>query len=414
VTKLASVAGAVSLAPVAETLAGATLTKLGRADSEPVAPFRIEVPQAVLDDLRERLARIRWPDDPTGGWSQGTSMEYLRALVDYWRTGFDWRKQERHLNELPHFQVEVDGSRLHFIHVRGRGPKPLPLVLSHGWPSSFAEFVKIIPLLTDPAATGGDPADAFDVVVPSLPGYGFSARPREPGMTTTRIAKLWANLMTEHLGYPRFCAHGGDIGAGVTNRLGLYHPEVLHGVHVMAVLPPWLGAGAAPLSAGEQRYQTVLDAWEKDEGAYSHLQRTRPQTLAFGMHDSPVGLAAWIVKKLRSWSDCAGNIETRFTKDELLTGTTLYWVTETFGSSVRLYYDSVHFSPTIGPDTKMHVPAAIALTTEEVNRVPRERAERTYANIQQWTEFRRGGHFMAHEEPLLLAEDLRMFFRRFR
>jgi pimeloyl-ACP methyl ester carboxylesterase len=380
-----------------------------------VVPFHLEVPQTVLDDLRERLARARWPDAATEPrWEQGTDLDYLRELVDYWRTDFDWRAQERRLNTLPHFKTVIDGLDVHFIHIRGRGSNPLPLVLTHGWPSSFAEFQKIIPLLTDPAATGGDPKDAFDVVVPSLPGYGFSARPRSPGMTTARIAALWARLMTEHLGYSRFCAHGGDIGAGVTNQLGLNHRDVLHGIHVMAVTPPWLGAGSVPLSAEEQEYQALLDAWKWDEGAYSHLQRTRPQTLAYGMHDSPIGLAAWIVEKLRAWSDCYGDIEKRFSKDELLTNILLYWVTETFGSSVRLYYDGTRYAKAAGPETKISTPTAIALTTEAVDRAPRRWAERTYTNIQRWTEFPRGGHFMAAEEPQLLAADLRSYFRQFR
>ena len=394
--------------------AGSAASPNPRGRAVPV-PFRIEIPRASLDDLRTRLARTRWPDAPTApGWEQGASLDYLRELIGHWRDGFDWRVHERRLNALPQFKAEVDGIELHFVHVRGRGPRPLPLVLTHGWPSVFTEFEKIIPLLTDPAATGGDPADAFDVVVPSLPGYGFSARPTEPGLTTTRIAALWAKLMTERLGYPRFCAHGGDIGAGVTNRLGLHHPEVLHGIHVMAVLTPWLGAGSVPLTPEETRYQALLDAWETDEGAYGHLQRTRPQTLACGLHDSPAGLAAWIVEKLRSWSECHGDVESRFTKDEILTLVTLYWVTETFGSSVRLYYEGARYSPAITASTKLHAPAAIALTTEAVDRAPRAWAERTYTNIQRWTEFPRGGHFMAAEEPALLADDLRAFFRRFR
>ncbi|HVU24021.1 MAG TPA: hypothetical protein VHE13_07840, partial [Opitutus sp.] len=238
--------------------------------------------------------------------------------------------------------------------------------------------------------------------------------PTRPGMTTTRIAALWATLMTERLGYPRFCAHGGDIGAGVTNRLGLHHANVLHGIHVMAVLPPWLGEGAPALTPEEQRYRALIDAWTADEGAYGHQQRTRPQTLAYAMHDSPAGLAAWLVEKYRAWSECDGDIAKRFSPDDVLTMATIYWATETFGSSVRLYYDGAHFSPPIGPATKIHAPAAIALTTEPVDRAPRAWAERSYTNIQHWTEFPRGGHFMAHEEPALLAEDLRRFFRRFR
>jgi pimeloyl-ACP methyl ester carboxylesterase len=318
------------------------------------------------------------------------------------------------MNALPQYTTEIDGVRIHFVHIRGRGPNPLPLVLTHGWPSSFDEFSRIIPLLTDPGTHGGEGADSFDVVVPSLPGYGFSKSPPGRTLTTTEIAALWSKLMTERLGYPRFCAHGGDIGAGVTNRLGINHPEVLHGIHVMSVVPPWLGDGARPLTEDERRYQSTLDDWHRNEGAYEHLQCTRPQTLAYGMHDSPTGMAAWIVEKLHNWSDCSGDIRTRFSMDEILTGVSLYWVTESFASSVRLYYDGAHFSPAIGATTRIQAPAGIALTTEVVNQAPREWVERTYDKVQHWTEFSRGGHFMAHEEPELLAADLRLFFRKFR
>lgn len=377
-------------------------------------PFTPHIAPGALDDLRERLARTRWPEpDPAGGWEQGVNAGFLHALVEHWRHAFDWRAQERRMNLLPHFTAEVEGCNLHFVHQRGQGPRPLPLVLTHGWPSSFDEFAKIIPLLTDPAASGGDPDDSFDVIVPSLPGYGFSAPSPRPGLTTTGIAALWAELMSG-LGYEKFCAHGGDIGAGVTNRLGLNHGDRLHGIHVMALLPPWLGEGSVPLTAAEADYRAVLDEWDLQEGAYEHLQRTRPQTLSYAVQDSPVGMAAWITEKLRNWSDCGGEIERRFSKDEILTAVSLYWLTGTFASSVRLYYDGAHFSPPLAPDAKITVPTGVGLTTERVNLAPRTWAERRYANLQSWTEFPRGGHFMAHEEPALLAQDLRAFFRRFR
>jgi pimeloyl-ACP methyl ester carboxylesterase len=380
-------------------------------DRGTVSPFTIGVPQATLDDLHERLNRTRWPSAaPVGGWSQGTNIAYLRSLIDYWRDGFDWRRQERRMNNLPQFCTEIDGVRIHFLHIRGRGPNPMPLILTHGWPSTFDEFSRLIPMLTNP---GSDSEISFDVVVPSLPGFGFSTPLPPPGPQSIRIASLWAKLMTERLGYKRFCAHGGDIGAGVTNRLAQNHAAVLYGVHVMSLFPPWLGTGSPPLTASESRYRGILNAWGEEEGAYEHLQNTRPQTLAYAMHDSPAGMAAWIVEKLHNWSDCGGNIETRFSKDEVLSGLTLYWATETFASSVRLYYDSVHTPTTIGPATKVDSPTAIALTTELVNKAPREWAERTYTNIQHWTEFPRGGHFMAHEEPELLAADLLSFFGRF-
>jgi pimeloyl-ACP methyl ester carboxylesterase len=340
--------------------------------------------------------------------------DYLRELAGYWHSGFDWKIHERRWNQLPHFRTEIDGLDIHFIHIRGHGRNPLPLVLTHGWPSSFLEYGKIIPLLTDPQATGGRTEDAFDVIIPSLPGYGFSARPAEVGMTKARIAKIWAELMSERLGYRTFCAHGGEIESGVTNQLGLNHAGKVLGFHVMAVARPWLGLGSAPLTAEELRYQATLSDWDRSEAGYCHMHRSRPQTLGYSLADSPAGLAAWIVEKLRNWSDCGGNIAARFSKEEISAILTLYWATETITSSMRLYYDDTHFQPLPGPDTLITALSTIALTTEAVSRAPRSWAKRTYTNLQRWTEFPKGGHFMAHEEPAMLAGDLREFFRPFR
>lgn len=378
-------------------------------------PFTVDVPQAVLDDLRARLARTRWPDEvPGAGWAYGTNLAYLLELVEYWQTTFDWRRLERTINTFAHFRATIDGIGLHFIHQRGRGPAPLPLILTHGWPGSFLEMLKIIPLLADPGAHGGDPADAFDVVVPSLPGYGFSdPLPRQEIRPSQAIAALWARLMTEVLGYGRFGAHGGDIGAGVTTRLGLSFPDQLVGIHLTAVTEPYLGPGAPALSPAEQAYRALVERWDDEEGAYSHIQSTRPQTLAYGLNDSPAGLAAWIVEKFRAWSDCAGEVERRFSKDELLANVTLYWVTQTINSSIRLYYDSRHHSNPLGQGDRVTVPTGVALTREEVAHAPREWAERTY-NLQRWVELPRGGHFTALEEPELLAQEIRHFFRPLR
>ena len=380
----------------------------------PVArPFHVEVADEVLRDLRTRLEHTRWPDTvEDAGWDYGASLSYLRELVEYWRTQFDWRAQERAINQFAHYVAPVDGTDIHFIHERGKGPNPLPLVLTHGWPGSFFEMSKLIPLLTDPASHGADAEDAFDVIAPSLPGYGFSARVTTRGLNSSRVVDLWASLMSL-LGYQRFGAHGGDIGAGVTTGLARRHPDRLLGIHLTAVADPYLGPDAPELSEAERAFLALRERWTADEGAYSHQQSTRPQTLAYGLNDSPAGLAAWIVEKFRAWSDCGGDIASRFTRDELLTNITIYWVTQTINSSIRMYYEYDHSSLPAPTGERIAVPCGVALTTEAVDRAPREWAERTY-NIQRWTELPRGGHFLALEEPELLAHELRAFFRALR
>jgi pimeloyl-ACP methyl ester carboxylesterase len=394
-----------------------------------VEPFSIAVPQATLDDLAERLARTRWPDAADGpGWEDGTSPAFLRALVGWWQTGYDWRAQEAALNRFTHFKATVDGIGLHFVYERGRGPAPLPLVLTHGWPSTFYELLPLVPLLTDPASHGGDAADAFDVVIPSLPGYGFSD-PLQGRGSANRVPELWATLMVDALGYPRFGAHGGDIGAMVANRLALEHPERLVGIHVTRAAEPYVGPGAAPLTEAEQALLEARARWHEHEGGYAHLQRTRPQTLAFGLADSPVGLAAWIVEKWRAWSDCDGQVTRRFSNDQLLTTVMLYWVTGTIGSSFRFHREwalgaASHPEAWTGRDgvpagvvrplgrgERIQVPAAVALFDYPC---PREWAERAYGDLRRFTDMPRGGHFTAMEEPQLLAEDLRGFFRALR
>jgi pimeloyl-ACP methyl ester carboxylesterase len=378
-----------------------------------IESFRVHVPDAVLADLRERLSRTRWPDEARGaGWEYGTSGDYLRRLVEHWRSAFDWRKQEERLNAVPHFRARLGASSVHFVHLRGRGPRPLPLVLTHGWPSTFFEMLKLVPLLTEPAAHGGDAADAFDVVVPSLPGYGFSDATAEAGLAGDGIAALWVRLM-EELGYERFGAHGGDIGAGISTRLGLRHPDRLVGIHVTAVAAPYRGPEARPPTTEEESYLERARRWAEEEGGYAHLQRTRPQTAAYALCDSPAGLAGWIVEKWRAWSDCGGDIERRFSKDEVLTNVTLYWVTGTIGSSMRLYRESRLHGRPLGPSDRVSVPTAVALFPADIDDPPRSWAERTYA-VERWTPMPRGGHFAALEEPELLARDLRDFFRPLR
>jgi pimeloyl-ACP methyl ester carboxylesterase len=377
-----------------------------------VQPFTIHVPDEVLADLRARLAQTRWPDAlPGAEWDYGSNLAYVKELVEYWRTRFDWRAQEQVLNRFAHFRTAIDGMGIHFIHERGKGPNPLPLLITHGWPSTFFELSKIIPLLADPGSHGGDPADAFDVVVPSMPGYGFSDRTTRRGMNVARIADLWAQLMLDGLGYRRYGAQGGDWGSPVTARLGFAYPSQLIGIHTTSVggAPLSWQAGMRELSVAERTLLEARTHWQLEEGGYAHIQGTKPQTLAYGLNDSPAGLAAWIVEKWRTWSDCGGDIERRFTKDELLTTITIYWVTQTINSSTRLYYENQHNPWIMQPGQRIDVPCAMARFPKEISQPPREWAERFY-NLRQWTEMPRGGHFAAFEEPALLAQDIRTFF----
>jgi pimeloyl-ACP methyl ester carboxylesterase len=382
-----------------------------------VVPFTIQIADEVLSDLQERLRQTRWPDEIDGaGWDYGTNLDYLQQLVAYWRDGYDWRAQERLLNHFPQFQATVDGFRLHFLHLKGQGPRPLPLILSHGWPGSFFEMCKVVEPLADPARHGGSAEDAFDVVVPSLPGYGFSERPHTRGMNVARIAELFLRLMREELGYPRFGAQGGDWGSVITARLGAVYPAHLVGIH-LNMDPTDLqrqdrerlgGLGDSPEL---QRWRAQLQHYQQDEGAYSRIQGTRPQTLAYGLTDSPVGLAGWIVEKFRAWSDCQGEVEHAFTKDELLTNIMIYWVTNTINSSMRLYYEFFH-APAATPG-RVEVPTGVAAFPNDIVTPVRSLAEQAY-NIQHWTDMLAGGHFAALEQPAALVEDIRAFFRPLR
>lgn len=377
-------------------------------------PFRIAIDEEVLVDLRARISRTRWPDQIAGiGWAQGTELSALREVLEHWGARFDWRVHERALNRFAHFRTRIQGLGVHFIYERGRGPRPLPLVLTHGWPSSFVEMTRIVPLLTDPAAHGASAEDAFDVVVPSLPGMGFSERPHSTGMTKSRIVQLWHELMTGVLGYSQYGARGGDIGAGVTSWLGFDHPEHVVGIHVSDVLQPFVGVGAGALSEAERSFVETEARWTEHEGAYDHVQRTKPQTLVYGLTDSPAGLAAWIVEKLRSWSDCGGELSRRFSLDDVATLLTLYWATATIGSANRLYYDRDTPPRRLGPGERVQIPTAVALFPGDIDQPPREWAERAY-DLRRFTRMPRGGHFAAFEEPELLAADLRDFFRPLR
>lgn len=375
-------------------------------------PFHINVPEAVLTDLQARLARTRWPDElEDAGWDYGTNREYLQQLAAYWHTGYDWRAQEAKLNRFPQFKAEVAGLNLHFLRIEGKGPNPLPLLLTHGWPDSFFRMLPLIPLLTDPASHGGRAEDAFTVIVPDLPGYGFSERPKEAGYNPKRMADVLNELMTKTLGYQKYVAHGGDWGGHITEQLALHHADSLLAIHLTDV--PSTHAQHADklpdLSAQEKVFVVKNKAWQEKEAGYQKIQGTKPETLAYGLNDSPVGLLAWIIEKFHAWSDNDGNIEHTFTKDDLLTNVMIYWVTQTISSSIRLYYESMH-SPALSAPTRVKVPTGFAIFPKDITPAPREFAERFF-NVQHWAEMPRGGHFAALEEPGLLVADLREFFR---
>ena len=380
-----------------------------------VQPFRASVSDVVLADLRERLAGTRWPEPVAGvGWSEGVDQVWLRRVVAHWESRFDWRVHEARLNAFPQLLVRVGESRIHCIQLRGRGPRPMPLVITHGWPGSVFEMLRLIPLLADPVAHGGSAQDSFDVVVPSIPGYGFSDRPTSPGMSNSAVADLWIGLM-ERLGYPRFAAQGGDWGAGISTWVARRAPERLVGLHLNYIpgsFRPWVEDEAA-LSSEERGFLADKGRWSEEEGAYGHVQSTRPGTLGVGLTDSPAGLAAWILEKVRAWSDCDGDVESRFSLDELLANVTLYWLTNTAASSIRLYRESKLTPLQLGPGERIRVPMGFARFPLEAPAPPRRWVERGY-DVRRWTEMARGGHFAAWEEPELLAQDIREFFRPLR
>ncbi|MGD8166714.1 epoxide hydrolase family protein [Herbiconiux sp. P16] len=414
-------------------------------------PFTLRTDPAALDDLRRRLRATRWPDAiDDAGWTLGADVDYLRELVDHWANDFDWPAQEAALARLPHFRATLGGHghgdgghgdgdgdgddghghghgggdgdggasdhplAIHYVHARAAtGTRPLPLVLTHGWPDSFWRYTKVIPLLTDPGAHGADPADAFDVVVPDLPGYGYSERPTDRPRSSIDVAALWAELM-HGLGYPRFVAAGGDIGSHVSRYLALDHPDSVIAVHRTDAGLPRYSGDAADLTPEERQWIDDSAHWAATEGAYGALHRTKPQTAAVGLTDSPAGLASWIVEKLRSWSDCGpeGDLESVYTKDEILTNVMIYWLTETIGSSMRMY----HANAAIPPEQlarRVEVPSGFSLFPGDIMRPPRAWIERT-ANAVRVTEPARGGHFAAFEQPELYADELRAFFRPFR
>ena len=366
-------------------------------------PFRISVADADIADLHARLDRTRWPDEINDDdWGWGTSLPWLKGLAEYWRHGFDWRAQEVRLNALPQFMATIDGQDIHFVHLRGTGPNPLPLLLSHGWPGSFIEFEAMAPLLTDHD-------ESFDLVIPSLPGYGFSGRPAAMGMSPLAIGTLWARLMAG-LGYTRYGAQGGDWGAAVTTAVALAAPQAVVGIHQNMIIRMLPAPAGDTLSAAERAYLAEAAQWFDAEGGYGHIQGTRPQTLGYALTDSPVGLAGWISEKFRVWSDCGGDPLRCFTRDQLLTNISIYWFSANITSSLRLYKERMRAAPPLAPGQRIGVPFGYAAFPKEIIRPPREYAERFY-DVRRWTEMPHGGHFAAMEQPALLAAEIRAFFR---
>jgi pimeloyl-ACP methyl ester carboxylesterase len=375
-------------------------------------PFRIDVPQADLDDLHARLAGTRWPDELPGvGWSLGVPLGYLKDLAEHWRNAYDWRKHEARLNQHPQFTTTIDGAGLHFLHVRAPDPAATPLLLLHGWPGSVVEFQELVGPLTDPAAHGGDPADAFHLVIPSLPGFGFSGPLPEPGWTDGRVAGALVELMAR-LGYRRYGVQGGDVGAFIAPQVGRLDPDRVLGVHLNAVVtfPSGDPADMAGLTEAERQRLALFKHWQDDLMGYMQIQGTRPQTLAYGLHDSPAGQLAWIVEKFKEWTDPAAELpEDAVDRDQLLTNVSIYWLTGTARSTANSYYERFHDPSMWAPKERSTVPTGVAVFPTDV--AIRRFAERS-DTVVHWSEFDRGGHFAAMEAPDLLTQDVRAFFRQ--
>ncbi|MFD7286488.1 epoxide hydrolase family protein [Streptomyces sp. NPDC059863] len=384
-----------------------------------IRPFHLDIPQSELDDLCDRLDRTRWPDELPGvGWAYGVPLDYLKELARYWRHEYDWRAAEAGLNTWPQFTTTIDGANIHFAHVRSPEPDATPLLMTHGWPGSIVEFARVVGPLTDPRAHGGDPSEAFHLVLPSLPGFGLSGPTRETGWEFRRVAAAFTELM-RRLGYERYGVQGGDWGAAVSREIGRTRPDLVIGVH-LNLLPNAAAAhkpGADELDAlpPQERERTLASwerarEWSRDRQGYADIQSTRPQTLAYGLTDSPVGQLAWIVEKFKEWTDSRDRPEDAVDRDQMLTNVMLYWLTGTAGSSARIYYERAHADYWGTPPEPSTAPTALADFARE-NFIPlRHVADRTN-NIVQWTEYDRGGHFAAMEQPDLLMDDVRRFFR---
>lgn len=371
-----------------------------------ITPWEAPFDAACAADLLQRLRQVRWSDAVTADWSQGTAPDPLRALVDYWAHDYDWDDAAARINTLPHFRATIDGVDLHFLHFKSKDAGARPLLLTNGWPSSFIEYGKLAPMLADPAAHGDAGAPAFDVVIPAHPGYGYSSRPAALGQTNS--VDLFHRLMTEGLHYTNYIVSGTDIGAGVATRMALAYPDAVLGLHIAAVVDPPLDAASPPLTDAERAYQERVRQWSAEEGAYLHLQATRPQTLAYALNDTPVGLASWILEKFRYWSDAGPDLWAVFPREMLLDNITIYWATQTIGSSMRLYYEARHVRAPLKAGDYVTVPTAVCMWPHDLVLAPEAWAGRFY-NVQRYTVQPRGGHFPAWEQPALYALDLRDF-----
>jgi pimeloyl-ACP methyl ester carboxylesterase len=379
--------------------------------SNAVKPFRIAVGDDVLADLKARLGHTRWPEaEPVDDWSQGVPIKWLQEVCRYWGETYDWRKREAQLNRFPQFTTEVDGLDIHFVHARSPHPNALPLVITHGWPGSIVEFHKVIEPLVDPTAHGGDAGDAFHVICPSLPGFGFSAKPRTTGWGVDRIARTWAELMAR-LGYGHYGAQGGDWGSAVTTAIGALDAEHCAAIHITLAMSSRPQVQGEPTMEEARALKGIKYYADWDSG-YSKQQSTRPQTVGYALTDSPAGQAAWILEKFWAWTDCGGHPESVLTRDELLDNVMLYWVTATAASSARLYWES--FGPERRSVHKVGVPTGVAVFPREIVPPVRHWMEANFGNIQHWTEMPKGGHFAAFEQPTLFVDDVRAFFRKFR
>jgi pimeloyl-ACP methyl ester carboxylesterase len=380
--------------------------EISKLKNKMIQPFSVNIPQLALDDLKLRLKNTRWTDEIIdSGWNYGTNLSYMKELADYWLNKFDWRKVENEINAYPNFIADIDGHKIHFIHVKGKGKKSTPLIITHGWPGSFLEMMKLIPLLTN------DPDFSFDLVIPSVIGFGFSDKINHQGCNSAFVADLWHKLMNE-LGYKKYGAQGGDIGSGISTWLSFKYPDCIIGLHLNYIsgsYKPYLKEGEQ-LSPEVEAFQKNGARWTAKEGAYAYMHSTKPITLAYGLNDSPIGLCAWIIEKFNGWSDNMGNLENIFTKDELLANVTLYWLTQTIHSSIRIYNENSKKPMALGEKDFINVPVGFAKFPKELPTPPRSYIEKGF-NIQHWTEMPAGGHFAAMEQPDLLAKDLIDFFK---